>query len=1054
MSARCQLAFLIFATALCPVTAPAQLPAGGIQGRVLDESGGLIPSATVAATDTDTGFVRSATTGRDGTYSIAMLAPGVYELTGEAEGFRTVKLTAVVMTGSTTTVDLHLTVGILEQIVEAIDYLPRMSFDKHVVDGVVSRFEIENLPLNGREFLQLAVLEPGVTTAPTSGLLTRQVDVSLLGASSARTRITIDGGPIHNPLIGGIPQNFSQEVVQEFQISSVNFDLSTGLTTAGAINVVTRSGGNEYHGSAFYFFRDHNLAAFPGLRREPANEDPFFARRQVGFQVGGPIQRDRIFFFTNFEDNNQDGVFTVQPTAADFANFGGIFPSPFDSSQLSVRFDVKLSERNMAFVRYSHDGNEGLTPPTGGGNLPSNWSKSTNWVDQSAVSLSTAFRPNVVNEARFSYWYWQTRNLPPTSMDCPGACPGLGMPEISILGTDLVMGNFILLPQGGDFRRYHTADNVSWQKGRHLMRFGFEWQFDRGSGFLTFVEPASMVLYPPDVVRAFNADPRLPAGARIPLPGSFETIDDILQLPLVGFSTGFGDPSVPPSFNFDEARGDHLWRFYWQDRWRVRPRFTLNYGLSYSYHLDPANHDLSKPRYLEPLLGAEGLAPTRRDANNFGPSLGFAWNVSKTNRTVIRAGAGVYYEQPLDSNWIRERTTIGPRGTGRFVVDGSIIPNPIPGLPTVPLGQPLNFVNGPTHFTGSLVLRILPEVRRFLQSQLGPPDNSDLSVRNIEVFKQGTGLLTRDYSSPYSVHFNAGVQQSLSTNLVLTSDFVYRRFVDQNMGDIDFNRWDSVDGPVIRPCSGGEILDPTAQCSTGPIGVQVSGARGRYVGLLTRLEKHWRQGLQFRLSYALSSNTGFNRIINNDNWFESHGPRDADRRHVLSASGIANLPWHLRIAFVSTVMSKPPFRAQLFGFDLNGDGTINDLLPGTAWNEFNRRLDESDLRRSVNEFNDSIAGQTTPRGRRIPRLTLPQKLELGDSLLSQDFRLSRIFKFRELYELNVFAEVFNLFNIANLSGHGFNLGESEAFAQPSRRVNQIFGSGGPRAFQLGVRFTF
>jgi hypothetical protein len=258
---------------------------------------------------------------------------------------------------------------------------------------------------------------------------------------------------------------------------------------------------------------------------------------------------------------------------------------------------------------------------------------------------------------------------------------------------------------------------------------------------------------------------------------------------------------------------------------------TLNYGLSYFYHPDLANHDLSKPTYLEPLLGREGLAATRRDKNNFGPLAGFAWNASRDNRTVVRAGAGIYYDLPLDSLRLRERTTIGPRGTGRLIVDGSIIPNPIAGIPGVPLLRPLIFTSGPTNFRGAHVVQILPDVRSFLEQQLGDPSNTDLSVRNIEVFKQGTGLVARDFTAPYSAHMNAGVQRELATNLVLSADFVYRRFVHQNMGDIDFNRWGSAGGPVIRACQVPELLDTSAQCSSGPITVQVSG------GLVYRFSK-------------------------------------------------------------------------------------------------------------------------------------------------------------------------------------------------------------------------
>ena len=731
-------------------SASGQLPVGGIGGTVSDKSGAIVVAAAVTAANTDTGLSRSATTGQKGGYAIPQLPPGVYELGVEAEGFQNPRKRVVVQTGATTRVDVQLSVDILEQVVEAIDYLPELRYDWHGLDGVVSRFQIENLPLNGREFLQLSILEPGVMAAPRAGFFTRQFDVSVLGASPARTRYTMDGSPIHNPLVGGMPQNFSQEVVQEFQIQTVNFDLSTGLTGAGAVNVVTRSGGNDFHGSGFFLFRDHNLSAYPALGRDPTNPDPFFARRQWGLYVGGPIKKDCLFFFTNLEHNNQDGVFTIQPRSADFVKFGGIFPSPLDSTQVSARFDIRLSDKYMAFLRYSHDGNEGFAPPTGQGNLPSNWSSNSNWADQSVGSLSSAFRPNVINELRFAYWYWQSRNLRPDRSNCPGECIGLGMPEISILGSDFVAGNFALVPQGGDTRRYHLTDNVSWQKGRHQLRFGFEWQYERSAGFLAFVEPASMVLYSPEIVRLYNAEPRLPLEDRILLPDSFNTLDDVLQLPLVGFSVGFGDPTLPSTFRFDEARNDHLWRFYWQDTWRVLPRLTLNYGLSYFYHPDLANHDLSKPKYLEPLLGTEGLGATRRDRNNFGPLLGLAWNVSRDNRTVVRVGAGIYYELPLDALRVLERSTIGPQGTGRFVVNGSIIPNPIFGIPDVSLFEPLNFPNGPTNFRGSHVLQILPDIRSFLEEQLGDPSNTDLSVRNVEIFKQGAGIIARDFTTPYS----------------------------------------------------------------------------------------------------------------------------------------------------------------------------------------------------------------------------------------------------------------------------------------------------------------
>jgi hypothetical protein len=234
----------------------------------------------------------------------------------------------------------------------------------------------------------------------------------------------------------------------------------------------------------------------------------------------------------------------------------------------------------------------------------------------------------------------------------------------------------------------------------------------------------------------------------------------------------------------------------------------------------------------------------------------------------------------------------------------------------------------------------------------------------------------------------------------------------------------------------------------------VSGGLAIYRGLMLRLEKRWLRGVQFRGSYALSSHDGFNGVINNDAWFESYGPRDTDRRHVFTFSGIVDLPWGLRLSGVSKILSGPPFRAQIFCLDLNGDGTINDLLPGASWNELNRSLDRDELRALADQFNTNFAGQRTPTGQLIAPVTLPSSFDFGDTVFSQDFRLARIIKLSERYELNVFGEVFNLFNVANLDGYGVNLASPSGFGQPNRRATQVFGSGGPRAFQLGARLSF
>jgi hypothetical protein len=311
----------------------------------------------------------------------------------------------------------------------------------------------------------------------------------------------------------------------------------------------------------------------------------------------------------------------------------------------------------------------------------------------------------------------------------------------------------------------------------------------------------------------------------------------------------------------------------------------------------------------------------------------------------------------------------------------------------------------------------------------------------------------QDLATPYAIHLTLGVQREIARDLVLTADFVYRYFINVPSGAVDYNHFFSVRGPVIPICVGAQRDDPQALCSSGPITVVDHFDRAKYRGLLVRVEKRFSNRTQFLASYAYSSNVGTNRV-NNDNWSEGYGPLDRDVRHILNLSALVELPYRLQLGFNSSYYSRPPFTAFVAGLDFNGDGTDGDALPGTRVNGFNRGLGKEDLRRLVEEFNQNLAGRTTPRNQPIPRLNLPADYEFGDNYLTQDLRLSRTFVFREKYKLTLIGEVFNLFNIANLSGHSGNLTNIATFGQPARRVDQVFGSGGPRAFQFGARVNF
>jgi hypothetical protein len=1038
--------------------ARAQEPTGAIAGAVRDPSGAAVVGARIKAVSAVTGLARTVTSSEQGDYSFPALLAGEYEVSAEALGFQRMVRTTLVEAGTTTTADFALRLGEVSESVTVDGASPQMHYDSHTVGGVVTHSQIEDLPLNGRSVLELAKLEPGVQ--PPSRTSGNRIFVPVLGAPGGNngrgTRVTIDGGSVMAVGNGGSVMDLSQEPVQEFQVSTVNFDLSTGPTFSGAINVVTRSGGNDLHGTAFYVLRDHKLSAYPALNRDPANPDPFFQRRQFGLSLGGPIRRDRLFFFAYWERNEQRGVSDTTLTG-DFAHLSGITPSPMFGDQASLRLDARLSNAHTAFVRYSHDGYRAFGPAFSQANsYPSTWVRQLAWGDQSLLGLTSIFRPTVVNDLRFSYFFISSSQIPPREQDCPG-CLGIGAPTINIPGLS-IGESAIGLSLG---RRFHLSDSVSSQRGPHRMRFGIDWEHNRGGPLNWLNEPVTMTLFSPDQVRQYNARPQTPANLRIPLPAAFNTLTDILSLPLQSFSVGIGDPRLPEEPG-GTVRAWDTFKLFFQDAWRLRQQLSLNYGLAWNIDRNQ-NYDLTKPALLAPILGADSLGPTRKNWKNFSPSLGLAWSPSQDGKTVIRTGAGIFYDFLFQQNLDMERALFGPPGLGRQTVPGSSIVNPLEGIQGVAPGTPLIFNGSPTLFTGENLMAILPSIRADQQQKLSY--TSDPSVRAIQITKQAaSGLYPVDVPSWSAQHVNVGVQRQIVPDFVLSADFVYRHFIHGGLGSggIDLNHYNSVRGSVIPKCAGVQQNDPQALCSTGPINVWQGASRQTYKGLLVRADKRFSHRYQVLGSYAYSSNTGTAGTggavgLNLDNWLQNPGPLATDFTHILNLSGVVQLPARFELGLNFSYSSAPPFSAtvgsSLTGIDFNGDGTFGDLLPGTTVNAFNRGLGRSDLVRLVDQFNQTYGGTSDLHGRPIPPLTLPASYAFGDNFHSLDLRLSRSFVFREQWRLSLIAEVFNLYNKANLSGYSGDL-TNAAFGQPTARFTQVFGSGGPRAFQLALRLAF
>jgi hypothetical protein len=383
--------------------------------------------------------------------------------------------------------------------------------------------------------------------------------------------------------------------------------------------------------------------------------------------------------------------------------------------------------------------------------------------------------------------------------------------------------------------------------------------------------------------------------------------------------------------------------------------------------------------------------------------------------------------------------------------------------------QPTSLSIQPTSFTAAELVQLLPQFQSTAQQQLGPPGNTSLAIRNINVFKTGAGLLERNFRPPYAEHASIGVEREIGSAWMIGADFVFRQYLHEMVLNSDLNRYYSVAGPVIPACRGAQQNDPAAQCSKGVIQGIISGARSHYAGLLFKVDKRLSRRTTGTLSYAYASQTGYNGLIDDSNWFASWGPLAGHQ--TLTGSLMVNLPLGFQFGGITSFQSVGPFQPILVGIDLNGNGAVHAgetpglPLPGGGYNEFGVSLGMSDLVRLVNQFNQNYVGKKdafgTPVGCPNPRklgavgpCVLSSNISLPRSFHSQDFRLTKVFRLHgERLKLSVFGECFNVFNIANLSGYSSTL-NAPGFAIPTQRTSNVFGSGGPRAFQVGGRIRF
>jgi carboxypeptidase family protein len=964
----------------------AQQPLGSIAGTVTDPSGSVAPGAIVTATSLATGALRSATTNDQGYFLLPTLQAGEYKLSVGLAGFANFLVDRVVVAvGQTANVEVRLKIaGASETIqVSGAEAAAAVDLQEASVSGVVNTRQIEQLPLNGRNYLELARLQPGVEIQegrafdPTKS---RYTGVSIGSRSGREARITIDGVDAVDEHVGTTTLNISQETIQEFQISTSSSDTSAGISSTGAINVITKRGSNQFHGGGFFFGRNDDFAARPNF----ASTKPDFSRKQYGFSLGGPAVKDRLFWFGSYEKTDENSAISIN--TAYFPQLTS-FAAPFDENSSNVRADGRVSQNHDAFFRWTRNKNSSLGG-FGGNRLPSSGNINANTTHQFVAGLDSVLTQRLTNAFRAAGTDFKNRVLrPPAEAQAIGVA---GLENIRILTDDglLITGPDSITPQSTFERFYQFRDDLTFVGGRHTLRGGVD-----------------VVRYRVTVLNFVNGFPQfnvVSSNTRNPA----DIINQAFINTTFGNKKGIRIPGTP-----DNSHRNTRSSFYAEDAWRALPNLTLNFGARYQIDSHPLNNEVEKPALVGPIL-PRGRAATPIDKNNFAPTFGLAWDPWKNGKTSIRLGGGIYYTLRISNLVTNERASIAPFNSGNDTIT-------LTAGRTRPLddfnrdGVP-DFNFNPILTPGVKIKDAIPTLLAGQQVYIAAPASS---TPTLDITRTGT-LITNDLKTPYSQQFNFGVQRELPFGAVLDANFIYSRTVHEFMRDVDAANFFAGNGaPIIL----GDGLAPTSA-----ITVVTSDGFSRYRAFTLKVDKRFAQRYQLTGSYALSRletstadglGLGGGALVNR-NPKANFGVGPLDRTHRLTLNGIVELPKGFRVSMISTWNSSVPMTATVGSADVNGDGINGDLLTTTRRGAVGRSINSvAKLNDAIHIYNQLFAGKRNPNNQVLPFVPdVADNIKFGDSFISQDLQLSYVLKLKERVKLEVTAQLFNAFNVSNLVG--------------------------------------
>ena len=834
----CSVAVLSLGFTFLPIgslSAQTSISSGSIQGTITDAAGGTVTSATVIITNKSTGEKFSPTVTSAGAYTVGGLIPGVYELRVEAKGFKSYETNITVQVGVSASGNVSLEVGAESTTVTVEASNITVNLDQATVQGVLTTEQIENLPINGRNFLDLAQLEPGVQIQDGGNFDPTKhgySSISFGGRAGRTARIEVDGLDISDETVGTTTQNVPVIAIKEFQIAQSSLDLSTELTSSGSVNIVSKTGTNAIHGEGFFNFRGDGTSA----RLGQAGAVPF-DRKQYGTAIGGPIVKDKLFFFGGWERTTQSLQEAVV-LGSQFSALDGSFDAPFFDNNFDARVDYVIKPGWNLFYRFGFEQNLNDSAF-----IQNTFSPFGNVDHSPSHSIGFDFVTGKFSHTvRFGYLKFRNAIADGSGgifNPAPGAAISIG-PSASCTaqGDAFCSGPNILAPQQTYQSNKQFKYDGSFTAGAHTIRYGAGVNRILGGGLASFfgLAPTINSGFTSSEI-AFAANGPFSGGSSNPLNYPAETVI---------FGNGQGFSTERPQFGLP-AGGEYDTRFqaYVGDAWKVRPNLTFSFGMRYNRDTGRADSDLGPIpcSELNPSLGTctgnildlfgPGLGNRVNQPNgNFGGNLGIAWDPTKKGKTVIRAGAALNYENAVFNNVLFDRSPRLP--TGLFFGTATACPT---GSVALPDGTSIDTSALCGQAIGTVFQQLAADQKQFQAATIaaGAASNGAFIGNSLAdgIDSTGAQLIAPSYRTPYSLQFNIGIQRELRRGTVLTVDYVrnvglhYLVGVDTNhVGDAKFFNPTAAANAIattLSLCGVGSINAAIANCPMNPDGTNQAG---------------------------------------------------------------------------------------------------------------------------------------------------------------------------------------------------------------------------------------